>query len=67
MKFKGSDTCIEDYRRRRDALIKYLETKEPNVNKRARLILQWLDENSPYEPHEQALNFKRALFGDERH
>lgn len=67
MKFKASDTCIEDYHRRRDAYIGWLTATEPPSKARARKMLEWMKANSPYEPHEQMQNLRRAIYGDERH
>ncbi len=67
MKFVPPDTCIEDYRVRRAAFMKHVLATWPNDAKRARHIIDWLDENSPYEAHEKMQNLHRGLYGDERH
>ena len=67
MKFVGTDTCLEDYERRRGAYIKWLVATEPPTKERARKIIEWMQANSPYEPHEKLKNLQRAIYGDERH
>lgn len=67
MKFQRSDTSLEDYARRRAAYFKHLCETEPPTQARARKMLDWMDENSPFEPHEKIANLLRAIWGDERH
>lgn len=67
MKFKRSDTCLEDYKTRRAAFIKHVTRTERTWKGRHDRIKEWMDENSPYEPHEKLKNLQRAIYGDERH
>jgi hypothetical protein len=66
MKFKATDTCFEDYARRRDAYLKHVTRTIPKLKDRYILIEEWIDENSPWEPHEKLQNLRRAIFGDEK-
>jgi len=47
MKFAPPDTCLEDYEKRRSALLKKLIASTPNVSVRAKEFRRWIDENSP--------------------
>lgn len=67
MKFVPPDTSIEDYRIRRAAFLKWATENLPNMKERCERVSTWLDDNSPYEPHEKMKNLQRALYGDERH
>jgi hypothetical protein len=48
MKFAPPDICLEDYERRRGALLKELIASTPNVSLRAKEFRRWIEENSPY-------------------
>lgn len=67
MRFKRADKSKADYERRRRAYFKHLCATMPANKERAELMMEWMRENSPYEPSEQLANLRRALFGDERH
>jgi hypothetical protein len=66
MKFKGSDKSLDDYVRRRTAYFTHMCVTMPANKERAKLIAEWMRENSPYEPHERLNNLRRALFDDKR-
>lgn len=67
MKFKRADKSMEDYERRRSAYFKHLCATMPANKARAELMIDWMRENSPFEPHEQLANLRRALIRAERH
>ena len=48
MKFVPSDSCLQDYEKRRGAFLKELIVSTPNVSLRAKEFRRWIGENSPY-------------------
>jgi hypothetical protein len=53
MKFVSSDTCLKDYKKRRNSFLKELIASTPNVNVRAKEFRRWIDENSPYSDNDE--------------
>jgi hypothetical protein len=47
MKSALSNTCHEDYKKRRSAFLNELIASTPNVIVRAKEFRRWIDENSP--------------------
>jgi len=47
MKFVPPDTCLKDYKKRRNSFLNELIASTPNVSTRAKEFRRWIDENSP--------------------
>lgn len=62
MKFKRGDKSLADYRRRQEAYFKHLCASEPESEERAHKMNEWMRKNSPFEPHEQLRNLRRAFW-----
>ena len=46
MEFAPPDTCLKDYKKRRNSFLNELIASTPNVNARAKEFRRWIDENS---------------------
>jgi len=54
MNFVAPNSCLQDYKKRRTAFLKYLIASTPNVSLRAKEFRRWIDENSPRSDNEEA-------------
>jgi len=54
MNFVPPDACLQDYKKRRTAFLKYLIASTPNVSVRAKEFRRWIDENSPKSDNDEA-------------
>jgi hypothetical protein len=54
MKFVPPDTCLKDYKKRRNSFLNELIASTPNVSMRAKEFRRWIDENSPYSDNDEA-------------
>jgi len=54
MEFAPPDTCLKDYKKRRNSFLKELIASTPNVSMRAKEFRRWIDENSPNSDNDEA-------------
>jgi hypothetical protein len=54
MEFAPPDTCLKDYKKRRNSFLKELIASTPNVSVRAKEFRRWIDENSPNSDNDEA-------------
>ena len=53
MKLVPPDTCLKDYKKRRNSFLKELIASTPNVSVRAREFRRWIDKNSPHSDNDE--------------
>jgi len=54
MNFVPPDSCLQDYKKRRSALLQHLIASTSNVSLRAKEFRRWIDENSPKRDNDEA-------------
>ena len=66
MTFVPPDTCLKDYKKRRNSFLNELIASTPNVSTRAKEFRRWIYENSPYNDNDvnvAAIQMRAKPFG----